>query len=103
MIAGMALLSLLLSMAIGNSRLKMKESWATMTGARIPSRKLAYLMPSVVLFAAMALATGCGGGGGTPPPPPPPVNGTPAGTYTLTVTATSGSVTHTQPLTLTVQ
>jgi Big-like domain-containing protein len=66
--------------------------------------RLAYAAPALLLFLTLAFATGCGGGGGgTTPPPPPPNNGTPPGTYSLTVTATSGSVSHTQQLTLTVQ
>jgi hypothetical protein len=72
-------------------------------------------------WAALALlafmAIGCGGKSAsatiapnptptpvpTPTPAPGPANGTPSGTYTVVVTATSGSLTHTEQLTLTVQ
>src|SRR6185437_12339767 len=46
-VSGMTLLAMLLSMALGSGRLKMKQSWAAISVARIPARKLAYLMPSV--------------------------------------------------------
>jgi len=69
----------------------------------------------LVLLAFMAI--GCGGKPAsatvppkptptpmpTPTPTPGPANSTPAGTYTVIVTATSGSLTHTEQLTLTVQ
>ena len=57
------------------------------------------------LFLAMVFVSGCGGGGGVgnTTSPPSSAAGTPPGTYTLIVTAVSGSVTHTQQLTLTIQ
>src|SRR6185503_18670475 len=99
----MALLSLVFWTTVSSrTRLKAAHAWSAITSA--PGRKFAYFAPSLVLLAAMAVMSGCrGGAGSTPAPPPPPVTGTPAGTYTLTVTATSGSVSHTQPVTLTVQ
>ena len=61
--------------------------------------RAAFVLAASLLFAIACL--GCGGGGGVTHNP-----GTPKGTYTLTVTATltsgSSTVTHTIPLTLTV-
>ena len=63
------------------------------------STRLAKLF-SLLLLAAMGSAClglmGCGKSNTNP-------NGTPAGTYTYTVTATSGSLTHVETITLTVQ
>lgn len=66
----------------------LKRRWASTKRA---SLAFAAVIVSVLLWA------GCGGGGGTNQ-----MQGTPTGTYTLTVTAASGSLTHTIPLTLTV-
>ena len=71
-------------------------------GSRSSKKKL---LASVALFWMLAMlivlpacggssSKGGGGGGGT---------NTPTGTYSLTVSGASGSVTHTAPLTLTVQ
>jgi hypothetical protein len=49
-----------------------------------------------LLLALCIPSIGCGGGPKTNP------NGTPAGTYTYNVTATSGTITHTETVTLTV-
>ena len=64
-------------------------------------RSLAGATPAVaVLFLLLAVAS-CGGGGSSPPPPPPV--GTTAGQYTLTLTGKSGSLSHTEKFSLTVQ
>jgi hypothetical protein len=68
-------------------------------------RRLSYYVgASVLLFACMApfiALTGCGGGGGSPTQTQ--TSTTPPGTYTLTVSATTGTITASQPLTLTVK
>jgi hypothetical protein len=70
-------------------------------------RRMLKPVVATVLALAATLAAGCGGnsaGKNAPAPSPTPtLTGTPTGTYTLVVTAVSGTITHTQPLTLTVQ
>ena len=61
-------------------------------------RQLASCLPLVLLLLGLGLALGCNGASNSGAP-----TGTPVGTSTITVTATSGGVTHTVPLTLTVQ
>jgi hypothetical protein len=76
-----------------------------------PGRGWRILKPvfATPLVLAAALAVGCGGKSSASnapaptPTPTPTASGTPAGTYTLMVTAISGSITHTEPLTLIVQ
>ena len=60
-------------------------------------RRLAALMPAL-LVTVMMLLSGCGDGDanwGPAPLPMPPVEHVPAGTYTVTVTAVSSGITHT--------
>lgn len=60
-------------------------------------RRLAALMPAL-LVTVMMMLSGCGDGDanwGPAPPPMPPVENVPAGTYTVTVTAVSSGITHT--------
>jgi hypothetical protein len=110
-IAGLAVLSFLLSLALAQRRIEF--------GAGKPAWRFAHALPVLVLFVAIAVVSGCGGGGGagTPPPTPTPTpipsptptptpaaNGTPPGNYTLTVTAQAGTGTpQIQHLTLVVK
>jgi subtilase family serine protease len=72
----------------------------------IPARRRSWraMLGILIAMAALGVMSSCGGGssgggGGTTPSNP----GTTAGTYTVTVTGTSGSITQTQPVTLSVQ
>lgn len=57
----------------------------------------------LMLLVFFAAGVGCGGGSSNSNGGSTTTGGTPAGTYHITVTATSGSLSHTQLLTLTVQ
>jgi hypothetical protein len=73
------------------------------TGLTSRKKKLWGFWLVCLLFSGLIILPACGGGsssggsggGGHP--------GTPAGTYSVTVTGTAGSLTHTQPVSLTVQ
>lgn len=66
------------------------------------SAKAGKLARVPVALALLLFIASCGGGGGGTVIQPPN-NGTPAGTTQITVTATTSGVTHTLPITLTVQ
>jgi hypothetical protein len=66
-------------------------------------RKIASHVLLTVMIGLALFATACGGSPTTSKTVPPPGGGTAPGTYTMLVTANSGTVTHTVPLTLTVQ
>ena len=68
-------------------------------------RRLAALMPAL-LVTVMMLLSGCGDGDnnwGPAPPPTPPAHDAPPGTYTVTVTAVSSGITHTLVLNVVVR
>lgn len=69
------------------------------------SRRITFMVVTLLLLASIGMFVGCGGGGGSTATKTTQIvdPGTPSGTYTLVVTGTSGSASHTMNLTLTVQ
>jgi hypothetical protein len=56
-----------------------------------------------IVLVSLVLLPSCGGGGSSSIQQNPPSPGTPPGTYTLMLTGSSGSVSHSVPISLTVQ